>query len=129
MRPVNDPLLSPRSSENAEENWEQDPWDVAPKRTGELAEDRGFAFERQPRVGIAAENTDVTRRSIHDADVLDLLRFVEIVEESVVQHLDADDRTVLCLGLFGGLQSVGVRLDLGCQSGTGEAVGSCLDLR
>lgn len=49
MKPVNDPLLSPRNNENLDENWAQDPWDVAPKRTGELAEDRGFAFERQPR--------------------------------------------------------------------------------
>lgn len=49
MKPVNDPLLSPRDSENLDENWAQDPWDVAPKRTGELDEDQGFAFERQPR--------------------------------------------------------------------------------
>lgn len=46
---MNDPLLSPRSQENSDENWSQDPWDVAPKRTDELAQDRGFDFERQPR--------------------------------------------------------------------------------
>ncbi len=44
---MNDPLLSPRSRENSDEDWVQDPWDVAPKRTTESAQEGGFAFERQ----------------------------------------------------------------------------------
>lgn len=49
MSPVNDPLLSPGNNESLDEKWTQDPWDAAPNRAGELSEDRGFSFERQPR--------------------------------------------------------------------------------
>jgi hypothetical protein len=51
-------------------------------------------------VRVAAVNADVAWRSIHYADVFDLLSLVQVEEESVVQHLDLDSRTRRCLRLL-----------------------------
>ena len=79
-------------------------------------------------VRVAAEDADITRRSINDANVLDLLGLEKVVEIAAVHHLNADCRAGRSLSLFRGLKSVDILLDRGGKGVTAQSVGPGLYL-
>src|SRR4030095_104538 len=62
-------------------------------------------------VRVAAVHADVTRRCVYDADVFDLLGLVQVIKESVVQHLNADLGAGWSFRFFSRLKIVSVLLN------------------
>jgi UPF0755 protein len=46
---VNDPLLTPRKDDQLADRWVDDPWDLPPRESRKMSDDRGYEFEPEPR--------------------------------------------------------------------------------